>query len=999
MNTIKKVLALLLIFMMIMPISLPVISKAIDLGIISRANATIDVELKRDEENPNIVHITATDSEYNITQLKYTHQYIDTDNIDYFEQENEDIYTFDITPAQTIQETFELDGYGSYTVYAKNSRGDRFLSRLTVNDPNDMPQITLTKEEENPLVLNIQVTSKQNTITKLKIAKKENINDTIDFSTQGTDIDFIQNKEVSVRYTGITEEGLYVVYAEDSEGNKATRQIYVAKQNTPITVEITEGNNPREVNLNITDAICDIVSVKVAKSSEISDINDFEKIEGLEITKGKNVQLTYTAPEDNTYAFCIEDEAGYKLMTQKRITADEEGTMHVTIEQDENSPGNLTITATNDICDIVQMKVAIGNDIDMDYFENNGEEISIEPGREVVGNYTVNENCTIHVYVKDEEGYSYMYTRTLIGIDEPEPEPNKPPVITLTQNEQNPKQIDVNVRDEDSSIDQVKWAKGNQNVAYFATNGTQIGQGIIGNVVRTEFTIDAIGTYTVYAKDEEGNETVQTIDVANIEEPPVEEDTTPPQISDIQNNGIYNHSVKPTVVDEHLAEVNLTKDGVDVEDYNNGDMIEDEGEYVLNAVDETGNESVVKFTIDKTAPEITIDQKNVDNQNVEVSILLSDKLTKVHTVKAAKGEQTIEYFENNGQELTIEKEGNTANAAIKIMENGTYTIYVKDEAGNGRIQTFEVTTIVEEPEIDDTTPPTIETTNEIINENESVKVTINVKDTESQIAKIKFASGTQDIAYFENNGTTLQMITDDKSAEAAVMIEKNGNYTIYVEDEQANAAIRVITITEIETPDPEPEPEPDDDITPPTITGVKDDVTYGTEVTPRIEDEHLASVTLTKNGNAVEGYKNGDTISENGTYVLTAIDEAGNQTVVKFIIDIEEEDNNNTNNTNSTNSTNSTNNTINDTNTENSTNNTNTNNNTGIDNTTDNSNTNDTDADTDTNNNNVSGNNQSVDNTYSSKLPYAGLGNILVIGIVIASVVAIFTYIKYKKYE
>ena len=120
MNTIKKVLALLLIFMMIMPISLPVISKAIDLGIISRANATIDVELKRDEENPNIVHITATDSEYNITQLKYTHQYIDTDNIDYFEQENEDIYTFDITPAQTIQETFELDGYGSYTVYAKN---------------------------------------------------------------------------------------------------------------------------------------------------------------------------------------------------------------------------------------------------------------------------------------------------------------------------------------------------------------------------------------------------------------------------------------------------------------------------------------------------------------------------------------------------------------------------------------------------------------------------------------------------------------------------------------------------------------------------------------------------------------------------------------------------------------------------------------------------------------------------------------------------------------
>ena len=93
------------------------------------------------------VLIKAIDTAYNITDLKYTHQYINTDNIDYFEQNNDDVYTFDITPAQTIEETFELDGYGSYTVYARNSKGDRFLARLTVSDPSDMPQITLTKDE------------------------------------------------------------------------------------------------------------------------------------------------------------------------------------------------------------------------------------------------------------------------------------------------------------------------------------------------------------------------------------------------------------------------------------------------------------------------------------------------------------------------------------------------------------------------------------------------------------------------------------------------------------------------------------------------------------------------------------------------------------------------------------------------------------------------------------------------------------------------------------
>lgn len=626
-NYIKKFIVIFMVIVMILPVTFPAISKAVD----SQATAndekiTLDIQLQRDKTNPNLIQITATDSAYTITDLKYVHQYIETDQIDYFEQDNSDVYTFDIIPAQTIQETFELDGYGSYTVYAKNSRGDRFIARLTVSDPSDMPQITLTKDEENPFILTIQVTSDNNTITKLKIAKKQNVNDTIDFSIQGTDIDFTESNDVTVRYTDISEEGLYVIYAEDNNGNKTTRQIYLGEQSTPITVEITEGNNPREVNLQITDAICNIISVKVARSSEISDFEDFETIEGLPITEGQNITMTYTAPEDDTYVFYIEDEAGYRIMTQKRITT-EESSMQITVEQDENSPGNIKITATNNICNIVEMKVAVGNDIDIEYFKNNGEEITIQPGREVVGNYTVNENCTINVYIKDEQGYSYMYSKTLIGIDEPEPIPNEPPTITLTQNSQNPKQIDVTVTDKDSYIDEVKWAEGTHDIEYFATNGTQIGQGSLGSSIRTQFTINEIGTYTVYAKDEEGNEVVKEIYIRNIEEIPEE----------------------------------------------------------------------------------------------------------------------------------------------------------------------------------DITPPSIQTTNEIINENESVRISINVTDTESQITEVKIASGIQDVDYFENEGTTLKTIHSDKSAEAAVMITENGIYTIYAEDEQGNKTVKIIEITEIVIPDPEPD--------------------------------------------------------------------------------------------------------------------------------------------------------------------------------------------------
>ena len=627
-NYIKRIIIFLIIMIMIISISLPIVSKAVYFRTTSESEISLKVELERDEKNPNIVHIRATDTNYKITDLKYVHQYIETSNVDYFEEDHTDIYTFDIMPAEAVEKTFELDGYGSYTVYAKNERGDRFLARITINDPNDMPQITLTRDEEHPLYLTIQVTSKNHTITKLKIAKKQNIADNIDFSVEGTDIQFAESNEIMVTYTEIAEEGLYVIYAEDSEGNKTAKQIYLAEETTPIQVSITDGDSPRKVNLEITDAICNIIKVKVAKKSEITDFDDFEtKGEQLPITESQKVSVSYMAPEDDTYVFYIEDEAGYKKMIEKRITS-EEKVIQVSISQNSIDPNKLTITATDTICNIVEMKIAIGNDIDMDYFKNNGEIIPIEEGKEVVANYTVDQNCTINVYVKDEQGYSYLYKKQIIGIDEPEE--NEPPQITLEQNEKNLKQIDVTVTDKDSYIDEIKWAKGSQSISYFANNGTRIGQESVGSRIHTEFIINAIGTYTVYAKDQEGNEVVKEIYITSLEEMP-----------------------------------------------------------------------------------------------------------------------------------------------------------------------------------EDTTPPTIKTENESINNHESVKVTIQVEDTQSQIKTIKIANGNQTVEYFKDGGTTLQTIQDDKSAQAIVMITKNGIYTIYAEDEKGNGSIKVMNITDIVIP--EPEPEPDDD--------------------------------------------------------------------------------------------------------------------------------------------------------------------------------------------
>ena len=197
-NRIKKNISIFVILLMLIQVLIPIVSQATEF---SEGEITLNVELKRDETNSNQINITATDSKYKITDLKYVHKYIETSNANYFEEEHDDIYTFDITPSQSIHESFELDGYGSYTVYAKNEAGNAFLSRITVNDPNDMPQITLTRDEENLMNVTIHVTSKNSTIEKIKIAKMESLNDNIDFSIEGTDIEFIKSGDVTVKYT------------------------------------------------------------------------------------------------------------------------------------------------------------------------------------------------------------------------------------------------------------------------------------------------------------------------------------------------------------------------------------------------------------------------------------------------------------------------------------------------------------------------------------------------------------------------------------------------------------------------------------------------------------------------------------------------------------------------------------------------------------------------------------------------------------------------------
>ena len=71
-----------------------------------------------------------------------------------------------------------------------------------------------------------------------------------------------------------------------------------------------------------------------------------------------------------------------------------------------------------------------------------------------------------------------------------------------------------------------------------------------------------------------------------------------PTITGVENNGKYENPVTPVITDENLKDVQLIKDGTEINGYENGQEIAENGEYIIIATDKAGNETKVEFTID-----------------------------------------------------------------------------------------------------------------------------------------------------------------------------------------------------------------------------------------------------------------------------------------------------------------------------------------------------------------------------------------------------------------
>ncbi|MDG0809840.1 S-layer homology domain-containing protein [Cohnella rhizosphaerae] len=257
-----------------------------------------------------------------------------------------------------------------------------------------------------------------------------------------------------------------------------------------------------------------------------------------------------------------------------------------------------------------------------------------------------------------------------------------------------------------SAIAGIKWAAGNRTASYFAGAGTVLSGGT--------FEAEDNGTYTVYAIDEAGNEQVGTIDVTNIvsAKPTLLLDYSP---KTAVRTGV-DIAVTATVADDaagnKIEVLKWAAGSLNAADFGDPDVGTDvpssgtfhvtaNGTYTVYAVDTAGNERVEEIAIANIvsgAPSVTLDYtpKTAVSNGVDIAVTatVADDAAgnKIEALKWAAGALSVADFGDPGVGTDVPSSG-----TFHVTENGTYTVYAADTAGNRKVQSIGIDNIVDPP--------------------------------------------------------------------------------------------------------------------------------------------------------------------------------------------------------------------------------------------------------------------------------------------------------------
>ena len=354
-------------------------------------------------------------------------------------------------------------------------------------------------------------------------------------------------------------------------------------------------------------------------------------------------------------------------------------------------------------------------------------------------------------------------------------------------------------------------------------------------------TVTENGTYTVTAEDSDNNRTQVQIPVEAIK------GNVAPTVK-AGNQQVNETATSVTIpievsdADGNAAQVKVTSDKGQLTGSGSSYTltVTENGTYTVTAEDSKGSRTQVQIPVEaikgNVAPTIAAEQPQINATSATIRV----------TVHNNGGTEITSVTDQNLNAAALQADGSYL---LTVTEDGSYTITATNKAGKSAYTTIVVSGI-------DRTPPVVEQPTVSYNENmTSAQIVLKANDGNgSGIAKVT-ASGVE-MSLSEGN--------------YILNVTQNGEYAIVVTDKAGNQAQAQVTVNGI-------------DKTNPDIRQTSDNNGWKQkhEVTFAVTDEGsgISSVQVTKDGKTIthsEGNGYRFTAEENGSYLITATDKAGN---------------------------------------------------------------------------------------------------------------------------
>lgn len=631
----------------------------------------------------------------------------------------------------------------------------------------------------------------------------------------GTDIyQFVADKEGAV---------VYEITARDAAGNKAEMQLTVRVDKSAPTLGAitTQGTS---VTFQANDTVSGIGSIFVVPADNTTA---GVQIKGETVEQNGNGTYSFIAKENVNYTITAVDKAGNGSKSEQVMISTTTPTPPSTVEKPV-----ITITAPdNTLAQSKDIKVQV----DANLTGTQKLQVSISPtGKQQPVNLL--EESNIYHFEVDKNG-TYTITAVILegttekaratqtvevkGID------SEKPVIAITQNQNGV--VKFTVTDLNSVTAKFDGTEVKMNL-------TTTSQGLVysGRVENVQ-----PGKHTIVATDKVGNQASADVVVAAAKQQPTLKAGNQ-QVNETATSVTI--PIEVSDADGNAAQVKVTSDKGQLTGSGSSYTltVTENGTYTVTAEDSKGSRTQVQIPVEaikgNVAPTIAAEQPQINATSATIRV----------TVHNNGGTEITSVTDQNLNAAALQADGSYL---LTVTEDGSYTITATNKAGKSAYTTIVVSGI-------DRTPPVVEQPTVSYNENmTSAQIVLKANDGNgSGIAKVT-ASGVE-MSLSEGN--------------YILNVTQNGEYAIVVTDKAGNQAQAQVTVNGI-------------DKTNPDIRQTSDNTSWKQkhEVTFAVTDEGsgISSVQVTKDGKTIthsEGNGYRFTAEENGSYLITATDKAGN---------------------------------------------------------------------------------------------------------------------------